>query len=250
MSAPQDSFQRLFADVKEDPNVVGLILQGSRGKGFENEFSDYDALLIVADDASDEYKKRYDVPISGLDLPVCSLSEFRAPTWWGSLGEPEDRYDYAHCNILVDRTGEVRKIVEQRGQIPREQQYDFVYRSLDGYVNAVFRSVKAWRNNNPEGAHFEAASSIPYFLDALFGVHGRPRPYYGYIRKEFEKYPIEMPWEPDDIVHTLLQILQTADLKVQQKLLKESEAFFREKGYEKMWDAWEGKDKWAMALQI
>ncbi|MBI4134700.1 MAG: hypothetical protein HY471_01135 [Candidatus Sungbacteria bacterium] len=246
-----NSFEEVFASIKDDPNVLGFILQGSRGKGFENASSDYDARVIVKDEIAEEYKKKFDIPFKNMDLPVDSLSEFKEYAKWGSLEAVGERYDFTHCRILIDRTGEIQKLVEEKGRIPEEVRYYFVYNSLDAYVNAVFRSVKAWKNKNPEGAHFEAAASIPYFLDALFGVYSRPRPYSAYLNEELGKSHLEeLPWDTKKLVQTLLAILKTGDLKTQQKLLKESERFFREKGFGKMFDAWEGKDTWAMEVRL
>ena len=241
------NFEDILKEAQADNNVLVFILLGSRGKRFENELSDYDVLMVVKDEVAKEYIAKYDVPLKNMDMPVQGLSEFRNYVKWGGPETTWERYDFTHHIILIDRAGEIAKIAQEIGIIPSEIQHDFIYKSLDAYVNAAFRSVKAWKNKNPIGAQLEAASSIPYFLDALFGVYGRPKPYYGYLEKELEKYPLEgMSWQSNELVQTLLPILKTADLGVQQKLLKESEQFFRQKGFGKMFDAWEGKDKWAM----
>src|SRR3989338_9461343 len=246
-----NSFEEIFKNVSDDPNVLGFILQGSRGKGFENEFSDYDARMVIKDEVAEEYKKKFDMPFDNMDLPVDGLTEFRNYARWGSPDAPGECYDFTHCKILIDRTGEISKLVQEKGGIPPEIQHDFVYHALDSYVNGVFRSVKAYRNKNNIGAQLEAVASIPYFFDALFGLYGRPKPYYGYLEKELEKYPLEgLPWGSHDLIQALVSIITTGDLKTQQKLLKEAELFFREKGFGDMFDAWEGKDKWAMEYEF
>lgn len=233
-----------------DKNIIGFFLSGSRGKGFENESSDYDAGMVVKDDVAKKYKKKFDFPFDSIDLPVYGLAEFKNYAKWGSPEALSERYDFSHCKILIDRTGEIEDLIRDKGNIPSDVQYDFVYHALDGYVNAVFRSVKAWKNQNPDGALFESASSVPFFLDSLFGAYSRLRPYNAYLKIELEKYPLEgLPWEPKELVQTLVFILKTGNLKVQQKLLLESEKFFRDKGFGKVFDAWEGKDKWAMSYQ-
>jgi len=251
MSDAALSFEEVLKTVEHDPNVLGFILLGSRGKGFENMMSDYDVGMVVKDEIAEEYKRKFDTPFKDMDMPVYGMTEFENYAQWGSPETVGERYDFAHCKILIDRTGEIQKIVEEKGKIPSAIQHDFVYNALDAYVNAVFRSVKAWKNKNPTGAQLEAATSIPFFLEALFGVYSRPRPYNAYLVKELEKYPLEnLPWQPAELVQTLIAIIRTADLKTQQRLLKESEQFFREKGFGKMFDAWEGKDKWTMELQL
>lgn len=245
------TFEEVLENIKEDSNILGFILQGSRGKGFENKFSDYDVRMVVKDETAEEYKKRFNMPFKNMDMPVDGLSEFRIYAKWGSPEAVGESYDFTHCKILIDRTGEITPLVKEKGNIPNEVRHNFVYNSLDRYVNAVFRSVRASENKNPAGVHFEAAASIPYFLDALFGLYGRPKPYYAYLERELEKYPLEdLPWGSKELFEALLNILKTADLKAQQKLLKETEKFFREKGFGEMFEAWEGKDKWTMEFKI
>ena len=42
----------------EDPQIVGLILTGSRGKGFGSEASDFDVLLVVRPESVENYRAR------------------------------------------------------------------------------------------------------------------------------------------------------------------------------------------------
>ncbi|MBU1934817.1 nucleotidyltransferase domain-containing protein, partial [Patescibacteria group bacterium] len=61
MSQKSDQqFTELLETAKKDPNIIGFFLGGSRGKGFENELSDYDPRMVVNDKIADEYKKKYE----------------------------------------------------------------------------------------------------------------------------------------------------------------------------------------------
>jgi hypothetical protein len=107
--------------------------------------------------------------------------------------------------------------------------------------------VKCIRNGNKLGAHIEAANSMLDLLTAVFAMNGRHRPFLSYTEKELKTYPLEhLPWPSDEFVTKIQKVLETADLETQQELLKGVEKMAREMGYGAVFDAWEGKDKWAM----
>lgn len=245
-----NDFEEILKEAKEQDNIVGLILVGSRGKGFDNEYSDYDAIMIVKDGAasvlSEKYKQKN---LNNVDLVVQSLSDFKKYADWDSP-ETWDRYNYAHCKVLVDKMDNLPQLIQEKGYIPEDKLNQFIDFWIDGYVNGVFRSIKCIRNNNPFGAHLEAVNSMLDLLTLVFGFNGRHRPFLGYVQKELEMYPLQnLPWSPAEFVQKIEKVLATADLKTQQELLTGIEKMGRENGHGHMFDGWEGKDKWAMTFK-
>lgn len=239
-------FEEILAQAKSDENIIGFVLGGSRGKGFETAQSDYDPHLIVQDDVANEYKQMFDRDLPGIDLVVSSLSEFKDMAAWDTDGQ-WDRYDFAHVTALVDKTGEIQKLIDEKGIVPVDQRDHYVRGQLDAYLNEFFRSVKALDKGNELGIRLHAARSIFNFLNALFALHGRMTPFYGYFEQEIERYPLEkFPWTTEQLRHVFLKILATGDLAAQQELAKTAEETFRREGFGKVFDDWEGKDRWAM----
>lgn len=241
-----ENFQNLVNKSKSDENIIGCILLGSRGKGFENEHSDYDVTIIVKDGCSEEYQNSLnDFNSENIDLVVMSISDFQEYATWGS-DTAWDRYDYAHVKVLVDKAN-IAELAAQKGCVPKNVKNDFISASLDGYINYVFRSVKCHRNNNLTGAHLEASSSIPYLLDIVFAVNSRIKPFSGYLERELKEYPLKIfPWTVEDFLSSILYILETGNLKAQQEMLKAIEKIAIERGFQDTLEGWEGKDKWAM----
>jgi len=249
MNDLENEFNKIITEAQTNPDILGLVLIGSRGKGFENEFSDYDAVLIVKDESAEKLKQEYAFrKLDNIDLTVYSLSGFREYAPWESK-ESWDRYNYAHTKILIDKTSDLEEIIKEKGYIPKEKQKQFIEWWIDGYVNGVFRSVKCIRNNNKLGAHLEAVNSILDLLTLVFGINGRHRPFLGYVEKELLSYPLEeLPWVVSDFTAKISKVLETGDLKTQQELLKDVETWCRKIGYGHMFDGWEGKDIWTMNL--
>lgn len=236
-----EPFKSLIRSAKQDSNVLGFFLVGSRGKGFETKLSDYDVILVVKNKTVFKIKKLKDI-----DLKIMSLSNFKKYATWGSP-EAWNRYDFAHVKALIDKNGCIQKLIDEKGRIPNCVRRSFVSGVLDAYINAVFRSTKCLHNHNVIGARLEAAASIPYFLDVIFGINGRLRPFFDYLKRELHDYPLKkFPWSKNKFIKDILSILKNADLKTQQKLLKDIEVLSRKEGYGKVFDTWEGKDKWAM----
>ena len=242
-----NDYDVILKEAQENPDILGLILVGSRGKGFENEYSDYDMVMVAKDEAVGALKEKYD-DAENVDLSVYSLSDFEKHAGWDNP-KAWDRYNYAHTKILVDKTEVIPKVIGEKGVIPPEKLKAFIDWWIDGYVNGVFRSVKCIRNGNQFGAHLEAVNSILELLTLIFALNGRHRPFLGYVQKELEAYPLEyLPWSPAEFVLKIKRVLETADLKTQQELLIGIEKMSRDMGHGKMFDGWEGKDKWAMTF--
>lgn len=234
-------FQRLVAEAKTDPNVLCFFLAGSRGKGFENESSDYDPYMVVKSSVAKKYKNKYGkMKLENIHLSILSLSEFRKYAAWGNPSSGE-RYDFTHIGIFVDRN-KIGKIAAEKGSVPKDKQKSFISSSLDSYVNNLFRSLKCLKNGNNAGARLEAAKSIYPMLDAIFALELRPRPFDGYLEKELKKYPLKkFPWKREKFLRKILLIQASAGLKAQQEILKDAEKLFRKEGYSKVFDGW-GKD--------
>lgn len=236
----QQFFEELLAQAKNDENIIGLFLTGSRGKGFERSDSDYDLDLIVKDGAVEEYQKKYkELGVSGVDLGVSSLEHFRNYASWGS-DDSWDRYNYAGVRALVDKTGEVQKILDEKGSIPETAKKYFINRNLDGYLNGVYRSLKARRKNDRAGMILEAAGSVPFFLNAIFAVHNRLAPFPDYLQQDLGKYPLKkLPLSSSEFLELLLAVVSTGDSEKQKQLIAMSKTIFEKEGFGGVFESWE-----------
>jgi predicted nucleotidyltransferase len=97
----QQLYEALLAEARRDPNIIGLVLFGSRGKGLETPHSDFDCCVVAKDQVSSEYQERLDTLVehsAEFDLWTLDLSSFskRPPL--------EERYDFAHVSPQIDKT--------------------------------------------------------------------------------------------------------------------------------------------------
>jgi predicted nucleotidyltransferase len=232
-----DAYAELRTLARRDPNVIGLFLGGSRGKGMATERSDYDVYLIVTKNIG-EYRRRF--PLRHGDDPeiiVLSLAEFRRHAAIGSELE-WNRYTFAHVVAEIDKTGEIQAILEEKGSLPPDDARRIAAEALDDYINYYYRAKKSFRDGNELGARLDAAESVPSFLTTLFALHERVRPYNKYLRFELERYPLPgEEWSADRLLPRL-EAAGAGDLSAQRALFLQLEALARERGHDSVVDAW------------
>ncbi|HEY1710923.1 MAG TPA: hypothetical protein VGG10_21845 [Rhizomicrobium sp.] len=141
-------------------------------------------------------------------------------------------------------------LAAEKGRIPPDKLSEAIDTAIDAYVNGVYRAVKCIRNDNVLGAQLEAANSMLDLLTLIFALNGRHRPFLGYFEKELALYPLDdLPWSPAAFIGAIRRVLESADLETQQMLLIGMEAFCRARGHGRIFDSWNGKDRWAMTYR-
>jgi hypothetical protein len=236
------TYAELIDAVRQDDNVVGLVLTGSRGSGVGvTDTSDWDVRLVVRDDARDEYRARLGTPHgSVVEVVVLTLDELAAI---GEVGSPTawDRPSYVHAQVVVDtQDGRVAALVDSLSTVPAEAAHTLAAEQLDDYVNSYHRSAKSHRLGRDIEAHLDAAESIPSLLATLFALNGRVRPFNKLLRFELEQRPLDGDtWAADALLPRLQRILATGDLAEQQSLFRDVEELARAHGLGDVIDAWE-----------
>lgn len=251
LSTLDDRFARLLQVATDDPEVIGVALTGSRGKGFNNTYSDYDVLILLCDDASTErhdwYRAQEESEIElqittpgGLARHVASWgSEFAWSIVWN------DRYSYADAAVLLDKTGQLQQLLDPKGVIPADLRLPLLRESLDAYINSFYRSLKCLRNGNRLGAHLEAAESIGYALTFIFALESRHRPYYGYLERELDARPLRsFPVPGDELLAMIAAITERGDAAPQQRLFAVIEPIAIAVGCADVLTSWGDKYPW------
>src|SRR3989339_802843 len=121
MPNAEELYKKILSEAQKDENIIGFWLDGSRGKGMITANSDYDCKMVVKDGLEKDYKEKYKTEHSvGVDVDVMSLSEFREYAEWGSE-TAWDRYNFTRLKALVDKTGEIQKLIDAKGVVPPEK---------------------------------------------------------------------------------------------------------------------------------
>jgi len=207
------TYEELVERARADDRVVGLFLGGSRGKNANvRPDSDYD-VRIVGDAAEYDTDRGLRVEVS-----VMPLERFRDYPEW-------DRYTLTHTDPMIDRTGEIQRVIEEKGRLSEDERTSIAPFALDAYMNSLYRALK-----RPAGIgrRLHQAESIGNLLTCLFALEGRVRPFHDYLEWELGNYPLE-GWND---LHGLLE----GDAHV---LFRRVEVHVRERGLGAVVASWE-----------
>ncbi len=244
MHTPKETYGKLLIEAKENPQIIGIVMGGSRAKddSFLTDHSDYDVVVVLTDDASEELKKSFaSYGSEKFEIWAKTLTELKEHAAWGTK-YAWDRYNYAHNKAIIDKTGEIQKIIDEKGTVPEEAKKDFIEAALDSYINSVYRSAKYSRDGNEFAALLDASESLPYLMDALYALEGRVKPYNKYFEWELRNYPLQLlPWPADEFIADYKAILTTGDIKIQEKIYAAIKKLFEEHGYRNILEDWKGK---------
>lgn len=237
METSDARFERLLDLARTDPHILAFWLDGSRGKGRETAASDYDCTLIVSDEKAAAYNELAAEFRDGFDLVVLTLDQFRQAAAWGRA-DAWSRYNFVHLTPLVDKTGEIAALMQEKSVIPPIEVEAFIAARLDHFINQIYRALKCARDGQPLAAELEAAEAAAPLLDALFALNGgRVRPYYKYLEWELESHPLKhLPRPAEQLVAALLALRGGAE--AQRALFDETQRLFRSHGYDAVFDAW------------
>ncbi len=228
---------------RRDTETLGILLQGSRGAGMGDELSDYDLLWILTDR---EYQKR--VAAEQCAPQITMLGErkhielaYTSPDRLLGADVP-GRYirGLATAGILVDRNGEIERLMNDLLAIPEERVRSDVPEMFDAYLNGFYRSMKASRRGNELGARLEAADSLTYLVQALFLLEGRWPPFHDRLMVSLDALSAQ-GWAQGELERIFLGILRSADPPLQQRLEDRIERLMRDRGYGRVIDDRDGE---------
>lgn len=248
-STSEAAFSALRARAEADPSVLGLWLGGSRGKGRATDASDHDCGLVVADEALDAWRGHCAaLAAHGVDAMVFGHAGFAAYAAWGGP-QAWDRYSFVGVKALIDRTGDIQALIDDKARIPPAAVEAFVAAALDHFVNQVYRALKCRRDGDGLASRLEAAQAPQPFLEVLFALDGgRLRPYPKYLAWELARRPLAAsPWSDAQLRDLLAETLGETPVAALQAMLVGVEHLARAHGHGAVLDAWGEALPWMLA---
>ncbi len=237
----------------EDADTVGLLLSGSRSAGLADAESDYDLYRVVSDEAYDRRHEQGQPP--KVTLPASAgrasvelmytcprrLAELAAQPGWWTAG-------YATAQVLLDKTGQIAPLLAAMRTLPDDRARADAAAWFDAYLNAFYRSLKAWRRGDELGGRLQAAESAMHLVRTLFPLERRWPPYHDRLAHQLETLAGQ-GWPAGYLREALLDLLRTGAPGRQQALEAQVEALLRARGFGHVVDAWDGEIERVKAFQ-
>jgi hypothetical protein len=153
-----------------------------------------------------------------------------------------ERYSFADVSVLVDKTGQVRNLVDDRG--PRAASAHRLHgpgRVHQQLVSLAEMSKQRQRSRSAVGSRGRDRARP----DGHHALEGRHRPYYGYLARELGARPLTtFPLPADDLLAMIDTILATADPTMQQRSLGIIDPLGRQAGCDEVFDEWGARYAW------
>lgn len=215
----KEAYESYLKKARTDDRIIGVILAGGRGKGAATKNSDYDVFIITTDEGLEGVTKDYPDTEYVDSLPR-SISNFREHAKIGSPTE-YDKYSFTHISAVIDKTGEIQKLVDEKGSLAPDFAFKIARTYLGGYLNSVHRSLKHTRDGNSLAAQLDAAESISNLLIFIFAVENRVRPFNKFLEWELKNYPLKnLLIKPSGFLKKILAIIKKANPKTQKEILE------------------------------
>ncbi len=236
----------LRAEGAADPDVIGILVTGSRAVGAVTSESDYDVIFIVSDETMERYERENREPPRGTTIdPAVDRSDIQWHECPRTLRE-YNTFGVDRCRVIYDRTGELTALAEELGRMPEEQAREVVAKAYDDYFDGIWRSTKCWRRGDELGARLEAAEMVDVLLRMLFALERQWRPFGSRVSL---RLPLLAPqgWQLDELHASLRDLLMTADARRHMPTMRRVVALLAERGHGETYAGWKDQIDRALA---
>jgi predicted nucleotidyltransferase len=210
-----------------DEEVLGIILIGSLGKGYQDEHSDIDLEVVVTENHYNKFEKNaqrlihteeYDIVFTTIDkLQQVKESQKDVEHW-----------RYKDCPILHDKTGKLAEILKEITRYNDDSRTERLKRYYLGYWENTLHSIGCLRHKNILSARIYTAIAIQELIQLLFNLNYLLGPKLQWAFKELpllQKMPINFETQIESI-------LVKPDADKQSKLWNETAQLLRQEKYE------------------
>lgn len=250
----QSDFDELLLSATKNDDILGFFLGGSRGKGFEDEYSDWDLRYVVRNGTKQKFSKNLTSrefeksDYEDMEFQIFEYDDFVQHALW-KKDKAWDRYSFAHVHALIDKTGNIQKLIDEKSQIPKEEQEAFVTKHIDAYIHSLYRSFKAARRNDTLGSRIHAVFSVYNLIIGLFATEYRTAPYQDYISRELTYHPLlNFPLESKSLINLLEKVVSTGNITTQQELARAVGKYMETFDFYS-YDRWAEKYSWVLDYQ-
>ncbi len=230
-------YENLLQRARADENVAGVIVVGGHAAGaYLTPESDYDAYVVLRH-MDESWATRHGSPV---EVWPMTIDVFRDHAMPGS-SEEWNRPAFLNARVDLDRLeGGVAAMVGRKATLEAHEARGLAERSLDAYINSLYRSLKNVENGRDLEGRLDALESISPLLTTAFAQENRVRPFNKWLRHELDRQPIA--WE--GLVAIVQAIARDSSLPTQRSAFNEAEPRARAAGLSAIVDGWEPDLAW------
>lgn len=199
----------------QDPNVLGVLLVGSKSRGHGDEYSDDDLEVILSDEAAAAI-----LPADCSDVLIVGEGTGRKMIYdaeylgLSGLAEKEhshldlDHWPYESAPILYDRDGQMAQIVPRLGAMDADFRYKrLLHSTIDAWI-PPYRIGKCLKRGQTAAARLLAARGVRALCRIVFALEWRWVPLDHWLQKDMATLK-----DPAGVVPLILETLETGEAK-------------------------------------
>lgn len=235
--AAAEDYEAFLRRARADDNVVGVIIVGPRAANvYVTPDSDYDAYVVLR-----RQDKSWATPHgSPVEVWPMTVDAFREHAMPGS-GDEWNRPTFLYARVDLDRLdGSVAEITGRKARLDASEARALAERSLDAYINSLYRSLKNLENGRDLEGRLDAMESLSPFLTMAFALEARVRPFNKWLRHELQHRPLDWP----NLAGLVEKIVSDPSPSTQRMVFNQAEPRARAAGLSDVVDAWEPDVGW------
>lgn len=218
--------ERLLDRYSADESVLGVILVGSVGKGYQDENSDIDLEVVVTEERFRLFEEKNEelIHTEKYDLMFTTMENLERVT---ECERDEDHWRYQDCPVLLDKTSKLEDILEEAAKYDVDSRLKRLKRYYLRYWQNTLHSLGCLRHKNNWGARIYAALAMRDLIRLLFNLNHRWAPKLQWAFKEIHL----LDRKPPNLESGIESVLAKPDSARFSKLWEETAKLLREEQY-------------------
>jgi len=237
-AAAEAAYTDLRHRAEADPNVVGLVLFGSRGfDAYLTDASDYDVFVVVRSGEVAPWRTPHGSPVETWPMTVESFRDHAL----SAAADAWNRPTFLGAQVVLDKLdGEVARIIDRKRVLTAGEGQAIAAASLGDYVNSLYRSLRSLEAGRNLEGRLDALESLSPLLTTVFALESRVRPFNKWLRREIGVRPLAL----DGLIPLVERIATDPDAAAQREAFRLIEPAARDHGHGAVIDSWEPHVDW------
>ena len=183
MESRKKLVEKLLDTYRTDEAVFGIIQVGSTVKGYDDEFSDVDLVLVVTEEKYVMLEKNFQkiVHTEEYDLKFTTADMLRDIK---NSKNDEDHWGFQDSIVLFDKTNTLEEALREITSYDTGSRLERLKRYYLGYWENTLNSLSCLEHNNRGAARIYAAIAIQELIRLLFNLNERWAPRTQWALKE------------------------------------------------------------------
>jgi predicted nucleotidyltransferase len=175
--------KKLLDTYRADESVLGIIQIGSTAKGYDDEHSDVDLVLVVTEEKYAMQKKKLQKVIhtEQYDLKFTTADMLRNIK---SSKTDEEHWNFQDSIVLLDKTNTLQEALREITRYDNSSRLERLKRYYLGYWENTLNTLSCLEHNNLAGARIYAANAIQELTRLIFNLNERWAPKTQWVFKE------------------------------------------------------------------